>query len=96
MEDDDDVNNIVEEDRTSILIDETFNNDRIYDDDNQLDGFFDILVLEKESQHIYEGSKISLLSAILLPVNLRVMNGFSNTCVTQMLRYVMYFFTLSK
>jgi hypothetical protein len=95
MEDDDDVNNIVEEDRTSILIEETFNNDRIYDDDNQLDGVFYILVLEKESQPIYEGSKRSLLSSILLLVNLKVMNGFSNTCVTQLLRYVIYFVTLS-
>jgi hypothetical protein len=95
MEEDDDANNIVEEDGTNILIQETFNNVGMDDDDDQLDGVFDIPVLEKESQPLYEGSKTSLLSAILLLVNLKVMNGFSNTCVTQLLRYVIYFVTLS-
>jgi hypothetical protein len=52
------------------------------DDGNQCDGFFDIHVLEKEIQPLYEGSKTILLSSILLLVNLKVMNGFSNTCVT--------------
>jgi hypothetical protein len=96
MEEDDDANNIVEEDGTNILIQETFNNDGMDDDDDQLDGVFDIPILEKASQPLYEGSKISLLSAILLLVNLKVMNGLSNTCVTQLLRYVIYFVTLSK
>jgi hypothetical protein len=95
MEEDDDDNNIVEEDGTNILIHETFNNARMDDDDDQLDGVFDILVLEKASQPLYEGSKTSLLFAILLFVNLKVMNVFSNTCVTQLLRYVIYFFTFS-
>ena len=91
MEEDDGANNTVEEDGTNILIEEKFNNARMDYDDDQLDGFFDITVLEKETQPLYEGSKTSLLSTILLLVNLKVMNGFSNTCVTQLLRYVIYF-----
>jgi hypothetical protein len=74
----------------NILIQVTFNNAGMDDDGNKLDGVFDIHVLEKEIQPIYEGSKTILLSAILLLVNLKVMNGFSNTCVTQLLRYVIY------
>jgi hypothetical protein len=77
------------------LIQERFNNVGIDDDNDQLDGVFDIPVLEKASQTLCEGSKTSLLSAILFLVNLKVMNGFSNTCVTQFLRYVIYFVTLS-
>jgi hypothetical protein len=65
------------------------------DDDYQLDDVFSIPVLEKASQPLYEGSKTSLLSYILLLVNLKVMNGFSNSCVTQLLRYAIYFVTLS-
>jgi len=76
MENDDDANNIVEEDRKSILILETFNNARMDDDDYQLDGVFYILVLEKESTLLYGCSRRSLLSSILLLVNLKVMNGF--------------------
>jgi hypothetical protein len=95
MEEDDDDNNIVEEDGKDILIQETFNNARMDDYDDQLDGVFDIPLLEKEIQTLYEGSKTSLLSAILLPVSLKVMNSFSNTCVTQLLRYVVYFVTFS-
>ena len=95
MEEDDDANNTIEENGTNILIQEKFNNVGMDDDDDQLDGIFDIPVLEKEIQPLYEGSKTSLLSAILLPVSLKVMNSFSNTCVTQLLRYVVYFVTFS-
>ena len=65
------------------------------DDDDQLDGVFDIHVLKKASQPLYEDSKTSLLSTILLLVNLKVMNGLSKTSVTQLLRYAIYFFTFS-
>jgi hypothetical protein len=96
MEEDDDANNTVEEDGTNILIQETFNNVGMDDDDDLLDGVFDIPVLENARQPLYEGSKTSLLAAILLLVNLKVMNGLSNTCVTQLLRYiVIYFVTFS-
>jgi hypothetical protein len=77
------------------LIQETFNNVGMVDDDDQLDRVFYILVHEKETQPLYEGSKISLLSAIFLLVNLNVMNDFSNTCVSQLLRYVIHFVTFS-
>jgi hypothetical protein len=79
------------------LIQGTFNNVGMDDDDDQLDGFFDIPVLEKETQPLYEGSKRSLLSSILLLVNLNVMDVLANTCVTQLLRYAIYFvMTFSK
>ena len=54
MEEDDDANNTVEEYGTNILIQETFNNTIMDDDDDQLDGVFDIMVLEKETQPLYE------------------------------------------
>jgi hypothetical protein len=88
-------NKIVEEDGTNILIQETFNNVGMDYDDKQIDGVFYIPVLEKASQPLYEGSKTSLLFAILLLGNLKVMNGLSNTCVTQLIRHVIYFVTLS-
>ena len=95
MEEDDDANNTIEEDGTNILIHETFNNDGMDDDDDQLDGVFDIPVLENTRQPLYEGSETSVLVSILLLVNLKIMNGFSNSCVKQLLRYVIYFVTLS-
>ena len=82
MEEDYDGNNIVGEDGTNILIQDTFNNARMDDDDDQIDGVFDIHVLEKEIQPLYEGSKTSLRSTILLLVNLNVMAGLSNTFFT--------------
>ena len=45
-------------------------------------------LLEKARQPLYGGSKMNLLSAILLLANLKVLNGLSNTCLTQILRYV--------
>jgi len=90
-----DANNTIEEDGTNILIHERFNNVGMNDDDDQIDGVFDIPILEKASQPLYGGSKTSILSAILLLVNLKFMNGLSNTRVTKVLRYVIYFVTLS-
>jgi hypothetical protein len=95
MEEEVDVNNTIEEDGRNILIEETFNNVGIDDDENPLDGVFDIHVLAKAIQPLHQGSKISLLSTILLLVNLKVMNGLSKTSVTQLLRYAIYFFTFS-
>jgi hypothetical protein len=52
------------------------------DEDNQ-DDIHDVdPLLEKSRQPLYEGSTINLLSAILLLVNLKVLNGLSNTCLT--------------
>jgi hypothetical protein len=95
MEEDDDANDTIEEGGTNIIFHETFNNAGMDDDDDQLDGVFDILVLEKASQPLYEVSETNLLSIILLLVNLKVMNGLSNTCVTQILMYVIYFVAFS-
>jgi hypothetical protein len=92
MEEDADANNTVEEDGTIILIQETFNNARMDDDDDFLDGVFDIYVLENTRKPLYEHLKTSLLTAILLLVNLKAMNGLSNTCVTQLLRYIVIYF----
>jgi len=96
MEEDTDANyNIVEEDEedgTNRFIQETFNKARMDDDGNQFDVFYDIPVLGRASAPLYEGLKISLLFAIFLLINLKVVNGLSNTCVTQLLRYVIYIF----
>ena len=51
------------------------------DDDENIDEFddvHDISLLEKEYEPLYEGSNTNLLSAILLIMNLKVMNGISN------------------
>ena len=55
------------------------------DDDPKNDDFDDVHelpLLEKAYKPIYEGSNTNLLSVILLILNLKVMNGISNTSVT--------------
>lgn len=55
MEEDNDVDNTVGEDGTSRLIQETFNNVEMDDDDNQYDGYaFDKLVVEREIEPLYK------------------------------------------
>jgi hypothetical protein len=61
------------------------------DEDGENDGIYDEPLLEKENKRLYEGSRANLLSTTLLLVNLKVMNNFSNTCMTQILRYVICF-----
>lgn len=95
MEEDDDANNTVEEVGTNILIQDTFNNDGMNDDDDQVDGVFDRPLIEMETQSLYQGSKTSLLCAIFLMVNLNIMNGLPHTWVTQLLSCVIYFLTFS-
>jgi hypothetical protein len=58
------------------------------DEDNEDDSHDIDLLLEKSRQPLYEGSTTNILSAILLLVNLKVLNGLSNTCLTQILRYL--------
>ena len=60
---------------------------------NDFDDVHDLPLLEKEYKLLYEGSNTNLFSAILLIMNLKVMNGISNISVTLMLRYVKYFIT---
>ena len=58
------------------------------DEDNQDDSHDVDPLLEKSRQPIYEGLTTNLLSAIFLLVNLKVLNGLSNTCLTQILRHL--------
>ena len=83
---------IVEDDSTNTLIHGTFNvrvdNDDDDHENDDFDGVHDLPLLEKAYTPLYEGSNTNLLSAILLIMNLKVMNGLSNISVTLMLRYV--------
>jgi hypothetical protein len=74
-----------QEDEIHRLIQDTF---APMDEDNQNDSHDVDSLLEKSHQPLYEGSTINLLSAILFLVNLKVLNGLSNTCLTHILRYL--------
>ena len=92
MEEYDHSNNTVEDDGTNTLIQDT-SGIGMDDDRVDFDDVHDIPLLERERQSLYEGSKTTLLTAILLLVNLKVVNGLLNACVTQILRYVIYIVT---
>jgi hypothetical protein len=83
--DGDNINDSNQEDEIHRLIQDTFGP---MDEDNQDDSHDVDPLLEKSRQPLYEGSTKNLLSAILLLVNLKVLNGLSNTCLTQILRYL--------
>jgi hypothetical protein len=83
--DGDNVSDTNQEDEINRLIQDTF---APMDEDNQDDSHDVDPLLEKSRQPIYEGSTTNLLSTILLLVNLKVLNGLSNTCLTQILRYL--------
>ena len=94
IEQEDHTDNVIEDYGTNTLIHDSFNV-RMYDydgDDNEkIDDFdyvHDIPLLDKGNEPLYEGSKTSLLSVVLLIMNLKVMNGLSNIAITRMLRYV--------
>ena len=53
VEEEDDVNNTIEGDGRNISIQETFNNVEIDDDEDPLDGVFDIHVLDKVGQTLH-------------------------------------------
>jgi hypothetical protein len=81
----DDTNNIVEsDDGTNRLIQDIFSPIGEENDDD----IYDVLVLEKEEQTLYQDSRTNILSIIMLLVNLKVLNGLSNTCLTEILSYV--------
>jgi hypothetical protein len=98
----DDINNIVDDDGTNRLIQDIYNvpmydhvnmeEDNFQDDndDNEEDiddeYIFDKPILQNATEFLYEGTKKSVLSIVMLLVNLKVSNGFSNTCMTQILR----------
>jgi hypothetical protein len=83
--DGDNVSDSNKEDEIHRLIQDTF---APMDEDNQDDSHDVDPLLKKSRQPLYEGSTINLLSSILLLVNLKVLNGLSNTCLTQILRYL--------
>jgi hypothetical protein len=74
-----------QEDTIHILIQDTF---APMDEDNQDDSHDVDPLLEKLRQPLYEGSTKNILSAILFLVNLKVLNGLSDTCLAQILRYL--------
>jgi len=75
----DDTNNIIEpNDGTNRLIQDIFS--LIYVENN--DDIYDVFFLEKEEQPLYEGSRINIISIIMLLVNLKVLNVFSYNCLT--------------
>ena len=88
----DDNNKIVQDDVTNQMIRDSFSHpDEDHGDNN--DGIYDEPLLEKENKQLYKGSRANLLSTTLLLVNLKVTNHLSNTCMTQILRYIICFIT---
>jgi hypothetical protein len=77
--DGDNVSDSNQEDEIHRLIQDTFSP---MDEDNQDDSHDVDPLLEKSCQPLYEGSTTNILSAILFLVNLKVLNGLSNTCLT--------------
>ena len=94
--DDDHDDNIIEDDGANTLINDAFNvrmdDDQHHENHDDFDDLHDLPILEKADDPLFEGSHITLLSTVLLIMNLKVMNGFSNTSITQMLRYVIICF----
>jgi hypothetical protein len=88
----DDNNNTVQDDGTNQMIQDLFSHP--YEDHgDSSDGIYDEHLIEKENKRLYKGSTGNILSTILLLVNLKVTNHFSNTCMTKILRYVICFIT---
>ena len=67
------------------MVDDDDNDNENVDD---FDDVHDIPLLDKAYKPFYEISKTNILSAILLIMNLKVMNGLSNIAITWMLRYL--------
>ena len=92
MEEDDGKNQVndpmEEDDGTNKMIQDLFSQP---DEDGENASIYDEPLLEKENKQVYEGPRANLLSATLFLVNLNVMNNLSNTCMTQILRYVICF-----
>jgi hypothetical protein len=92
MEDDDGTNQVnypmEEDDGTNQMIQDFFLQP---DEDGDNASIYDEPLLAKANKRLYERSRENLLSATLLLVNLKVMNNLSNTCMTQILRYVICF-----
>ena len=88
----DDNNNIGQDDGTNQMIHDLFSHPDEDHGDNS-DGIYDKPLIEKANNRIYKGSRENFLSTTLLLVNLKVTNHLSNTCMKQILRYVICFIT---
>jgi hypothetical protein len=74
-----DTNNIVEpDDKMNRLIWDIFSPINEENDDD----IYDVPLLDKAEQPLYEGSRTNIIYVIMLLVNLKALNGFSNTCLT--------------
>ena len=94
MEDDDHApENTIEDDGINTLIHDTFSPSVSYHDD---DDSLDIPLLEKAYEPLYKESQTTLLSVVLLLLNLKVMSGLSNITMSRMLSYVIYVFRVNK
>jgi hypothetical protein len=85
-------NNLIQDDGTNQMIQDLF----IHPDEDHgdsSDGIYDEPLIEKENKQLYKGSRANLLSTTLLQVNLKVTNNLLNTCMKQILRYVICFIT---
>jgi hypothetical protein len=87
----DDNNNIVQDDGTNQMIQDLFGHSDKDHGDNS-DGIYDEPLIEKANKRLYKGSRENILSTTLLLVNLKVTNHLSNTCMTQILKYVICYF----
>jgi hypothetical protein len=83
--DGDNVRDTNQEDEIHRFIQDTFSP---LDGDNHDDSDDVDPLLKKSHQPLYEGSTTNLLFSIFLLVNLKVLNGLSNTGLTQILRYL--------
>ena len=95
IEEDDHNGDIVKDYSTNAFIHDTFNvrmddGDDDHHENDDFDDVHDLPLLEKAYKPLYEGSNANLIFVILLIMNLKVMNGLSNTSVTRMLRNVIY------
>ena len=94
----DDINNTVDDDGTNRLIQDIYNapmdddvnleEDNLQDDNDDSDDKYilDKPILKNATESLYQGTQKSVLFVVILLVNLKVSNGFSNTCMTHILR----------
>ena len=90
MEEDDNVpKDMIKEDGIGASDEEAHNDGTSESNNNDEDGL-DMPLLEKAHRPLYEGSQTTLLSSILLLVNLKFMNGISNVAMSHILRCVIF------
>ena len=81
----------IELNETHIIENDEMNRLIQYDTFSSVDDNFDdvhgLPLIDMGQKPLYEISKIIILYVILLLVKLKVLNGLSNTCLTQILRY---------